>query len=277
MKYFLLFALPMLALLASCDDKINLNLKTSTPYVVVDGTIDDQASTVDTLRLSTTIGYLEQGALPPVVNASVLLLGTDGTRDTLTEVRPGKYLPNAGWAGVPGQTYTLRIKLAGGDSLLAAATMPRPQKVDSLTATFKKDKPPFDDGYYVGIWLTEIAGRGDNFTFEITRNDTLQNLPQELFATNDDFTDGQLITGPELNGRTAYNKNDTVTVSMCSITLDAFYFYTELAVQSNNGGLFSQPPANVRTNVVNLTPGSKLRPIGYFLVKTRSTKGIRIK
>ena len=64
-----------------------------------------------------------------------------------------------------------------------------------------------------------------------------------------------------------FKKGDSVTVRVVSITRDAFYFYSELQVQVNNGGLFSQPPANVRTNFVNVSPGSKKRTSGYFFLR----------
>jgi hypothetical protein len=276
MKKLLLFLLPLASLLASCDDKINLPLKTSNSYLVVDGTIDDELSTHDTVRLSTTIGYTDQRALPPVEHARVVLTGTDGTIDTLAEVRPGRYLVNENWTGTSGQTYTLNILLATGDSLRASAQMPRKEILDSIKATYK-DEPGYPKGYYVGVWLTEIPGKGDHFTFEITKNDSLQNLPQNLFAASDDLTDGNQIKGPELNNRDPYHLGDTVSIAMCSITEDAFHFYNEVATQANNGGLFSQPPANVRTNVFNITKSSNLKPTGHFLVRTFSQKSLRIK
>jgi hypothetical protein len=144
--------------------------------------------------------------------------------------------------------------------------MPRGQVLDSINTIIKKDNPPFDDGSYVGVWFTERLGKGDNFIFELVKNDTLQNLPQDLFAVEDDLTDGQRILGPVLNNE-PFKKGDSVTVRVVSITKDALYFYNELQVQINNGGLFSQPPANVRTNFVNVSPGSKKRTSGYLFLR----------
>lgn len=276
MKKLLLFALPLLALLSSCDDKIDLKLNSSNPYLNVDADIDNLTETRDTVHISTTIGYLEQGKLPAVKGAFVVLSGSDGTLDTLQEVKDGSYVVNDGWAGQPGQTYTLAIRLTDGTRFQAAAKMPRVQVLDSLTARYKKDTPPYDDGYYVGLWFTENPGKGDYFLFELVKNDTLQNLPQNLFVINDDLSDGQRVLGPELNNR-PYIKGDTAFVRICTVTEDAYYFYTELQVQLNNGGLFAQPPANVRTNIVNITPGSEMKTTGYFLVRAKSGKGVRCK
>jgi Domain of unknown function (DUF4249) len=267
MKKLLLFALPLLALLSSCDDKIDLDLQTTTPYIVMDGYVDNLPESVDTIRLSSTIGYLDQGKLPVIGGATVLLSGTDGTLDTLQEVVPGKYITSAGWAGQVGQTYTVDVTLADGTKFKAADRMPRHQVLDSINTITKKDNPPFDDGPYVGVWFREQAGKGDYFIFELVRNDTLQNLPQDLFAVDDNLTDGQQIQGPVLNND-PYQIGDSVTVRVVSISKEAYFFYNELQVQINNGGLFSQPPANVRTNFVNVSPGSNKRTSGYFFVRS---------
>ncbi len=272
----LLCCLPAWLTLASCDDKIDLKLNTVEPYLNLDGTLDDLPETADTIKLSSTIGYLDQSALPPVRGAQVVLSGSDGYRDTLAEVRPGRYLVEPGFAGRVGITYRLDIATSDNERYEASATMPRKQVLDSLTVRRRENEGPFQDGYYVRVWFRELPGKGDNLMFEEVRNDTLQNLPQNLFAVNDDLSDGQLIQGPDVNNQ-PYKLGDTVRVSVVSITEDARLFFQEMQVQINNGGLFAQPPANVRSNARNLNPNSNKRVTGYFLVRGKSTLGIRIR
>ena len=275
-RFALVCSLPAWLCLAACDDKIDLKLNTIEPYLNLDGTLDDLPETMDTIRLSTTIGYLDQRALPPVRGAQVVLSGSDGYRDTLAEVRPGRYLVEPGFAGRVGVTYRLDIATPDNERYEASATMPRKQVLDSLTLRRRQDEPPFGDGYYVRVWFRELPGKGDNLMFEEVKNDTLQNLPQNLFAVNDDLSDGQLIQGPDINNQ-PYKLGDTVRVSVVSITEDARLFFQEMQVQINNGGLFAQPPANVRSNARNLNAESNKRVTGYFLVRGMSTLGIRIR
>jgi hypothetical protein len=61
-----------------------------------------------------------------------------------------------------------------------------------------------------------------------------------------------------------------------SITRDAFLFYSELQQQIFNGGLFANPPANVRTNVFNKNPGGP-RAVGWFGGAGVSSKEVIIK
>ena len=277
MKKLLLLVLPLFALLAAgCDDKIDLNLNTTEPYLDVDGTIDDRLDTRDTIRLLSTIAYLNQNKLPPIPGATVILLGDNGLRVTLKEVKPGYYCPPDSFAGIVGVTYTLDIATLDGETFQSSATMPRPEVLDSITQIEKKDNPPYRDGAYVGLWYNENPGKGDNTMFEVVKNDTLQDLPQELFAFNDDLADGANVRGTIINRR-PYKRDDRIQISVISITEDALNFINELQVQIDNGGLFSQPPANVRTNVRNTRSGSKKRVIGYFTVRSVSTKSIVIR
>jgi hypothetical protein len=110
----------------------------------------------------------------------------------------------------------------------------------------------------------------------MVKNDTLQNLSDNAYAINDDLTDGSRVQGPILN-REPFKPGTAVTVSLVSMTEDAFYFFTELQVQLNNGGLFSQPPANVRTNFKNITPSSKTRTSGYFFLRSVTKKSMVMK
>ncbi|MOA65423.1 hypothetical protein D3C78_1918030 [compost metagenome] len=56
--------------------------------------------------------------------------------------------------------------------------------------------------------------------------------------------------------------------------MDAYHFYDELRTQISNGGIFANPPANVRTNVKNVNSSSAKKAVGYFgasLVSSIST------
>jgi len=61
-----------------------------------------------------------------------------------------------------------------------------------------------------------------------------------------------------------FQVGDRIKIEVCSITEDNYYFYNEMVTQINNGGLFANPPANVRTNVMNRNPGSAKKAVGYF-------------
>ncbi len=60
-----------------------------------------------------------------------------------------------------------------------------------------------------------------------------------------------------------FKAGDKVRVENWSITDDTYTFYTELQQQILNGGLFANPPANVRTNVFNRNASGR-KAVGWF-------------
>ncbi|MCY1548846.1 hypothetical protein D9M68_849800 [compost metagenome] len=59
---------------------------------------------------------------------------------------------------------------------------------------------------------------------------------------------------------------DKVTVELHSIPLDAYYFLYQVQSETNNGGIFATPPANIPSNVFNLNPESTEKAVGLFFV-----------
>ena len=261
----ILVTLLALTTLSSCDDPVDIDLNTASPYLVVDGALDDDSLLPDTVRLKTSIGYLENRPLPAAQGAQVIITGTDGQVDTLQEVVPGKYVTRT-FVGRKRATYTLTIAWQG-ERYRATATMPRGIAIDSVRAVYKEKRNFQDAGYYIELYAQEPAGKGDYYKFEIMKNDTLQNLVVDLAFANDELVDGNYINGPELNFN-PYKRGDRVTGYVKAITEDAFYFYTELQNTFFQGGLFAPPPANLRTNVQNLDPKSTKRATGYLFVYT---------
>ena len=256
-------ALALACMLTSCDDRVNIGLNTSSPYMVVDGTIDN-APRADTIKLSTSIGYLENKPLPPVADALVIVTSSLGDRDTLKQPKPGYYATSPGFVGQIGANYQLEIQWRG-ETYKANATMPRGTTIDSAKAVYKEKDSFREAGYFIAFYTQEPAGVGDYYNFQIKKNDTLQDLPNNLAFTDDRLVDGNYIDGVELNTE-PYKKGDVIVGYGRGITQDAYFFYTELANAVFSGGLFAAPPANVRCNVKNTNSKSEKRASGYFFV-----------
>ena len=259
----ILFAVIILASLSSCDDPVDLKLNTASPYLIVDGTLDNDPSRVDTIRLKTSVGYLENQPFPRAQGAEIIVTGTDGQIDTLQEVVPGKYITRS-FVGSPLNTYTVNIAWQG-QRYRAAARMPRAVGIDSVRALYVVDDPFEDPGYLIYLYTLEPKGVGDFYQFELRKNDTLQNRAMDLIFVDDAFVDGNYITDFSLN-REPYKRGDKVIAYAKCITEDAYYFYVELQTTFFQGGLFSAPPSNVRTNVFNLDGASTKRATGYLFV-----------
>jgi hypothetical protein len=260
-------------LLASCEDVVDIDIPEGQPLLAVDGAITDQPGPY-TVTLTKTAPYFEEAELPKVRDAVLVLQDDQGHFETLRETIPGTYVSGGVVQGRIGGRYTLTIK-SEGEEYRAETEIRRTPEIDSLRAEFRKKEGFTDEGYYVLYYGDELPGVGDYYRFKVFRNGQLLNKPEDLIITDDQFVDGNYIDGLEIN-EDPFEKNDMIRVEASSLPADYYFFLNELAGQINNGGLFSTPPANVRTNVRNVNSSSDKAAVGYFAGYTVRVDSVRI-
>ena len=164
--------------------------------------------------------------------------------------------------GQIGRRYTLSID-ANGQRYRAETEMKRTPGIDSVGLEYKPQQPGYDAGYYALYYGPELPGVGDYYRFKVYKNGELFNKPDDLSVTSDELVDGRYISRIELNAKPLV-RGDRLRVELVAITRDYFYFLNELFGQINNAGLFATSPANVRTNVKNLSGDPQNAAVGYF-------------
>ncbi|KAA9331590.1 DUF4249 domain-containing protein [Hymenobacter busanensis] len=258
-RFSFFFALLMAGLLTSCTDVVDVDLPEPEPQLAVEGNITDQPGPY-TIRLTRTGAYFTKDELPAVRGAQLTLADNEGTTETLRETAPGVYQTSQ-IRGKIGNHYTLTIQ--DGDQQYRALTeIKRTPGIDRLEQQIKTNEPGWDDGYYALYNGPELPGVGDYYRFKIWLNGELQNDPDDLVVRDDALVDGNYIGDIELNGK-PLQVGDSVRVQLLSLPRDYYYFLNEMYTQINNVGLFSSPPANVRTNVLNLSATGP-KAVGYF-------------
>ena len=255
----LFFLLLLLAGLSSCEDVVDVKLDEGQTLLAVDGWITDQPGPY-TIDLSTTAPYFNNQRAPRARGAEVTITDNEGNRETLQEIEPGKYLTQT-LRGKIGNSYTLNIKW-NGEEYTAQTQINRVPAIDSLGIRFRKEGSFTDEGYYVYYFGPEPAGVGDNYRFKIYKNDTLLSKPANLIVAEDKLVDGNYIGNVQMNFE-PFKAGDKVRVENWAITEDMYAFYTELQQQIFNGGLFANPPNNVRTNVFNKNATGR-KAVGWF-------------
>ncbi|RAK64177.1 DUF4249 domain-containing protein [Hymenobacter edaphi] len=257
--FFLTLLTAGLALLSSCTDVVDVELPEPEPLLAVEGNITDQPGPY-TIRLTKTGPYFQDQEPPVVRGAELVLSANDGTTETLRETAPGVYQTRQ-LQGKIGQHYVLSIK-AEGQHYRAATEIKRIPGIDGLSQQYKQNEPGWDNGIYAFYNGPELPGAGDYYRFKIFLNGELQNDPDDLVVRDDALVDGRYIGGIELNSE-PLQPGDSVRVQLLSLPQDYYYFLNEMFTQINNVGLFSSPPANVRSNVVNVDPAGP-KAVGYF-------------
>jgi hypothetical protein len=256
-----LFAILIAAVtLSSCEDVIQVKLPNEDLNLIgVEAQITTRNEPTVFLYRSLRV---DQNVAYPGISGAEVVIADDATPQNsiiLTE-DPGqkgfyKVPENEAYFGVPGRAYTLTIKTANV-ILMAKDTLARVEPIDSM-----KVMPSLrGNNRFLGVftWGKEPAGIGNYYKWDIYVNDTLISDANRIAIASDEFVDGNYVSKLEIytdfyqKSKEASQRklflNDTVQVMQTSISKFDYNFYFQVINQSNSGGLFSVPQANIKSN-----------------------------
>jgi len=265
------------AILASCTERIEINLDSTYTRMVVYGEI-----TSDSLRhgiyLSKTADYFSNSPVPVVSGAVVSISSGDSVYNFSEDPdEPGLYLPERAFRGLPGNTYHLSITGIDinddgtNEEYEAESKMPVLVTLDSIWVL------PFASGYFSGhqvqLFAMDPAATKEYYNYRIMRNGVMiTDTLIEFISQSDDFFNGNYLYALPVtflndeDPEEAVGAGDIVTLEMASIP-EGYYNFLSDARSEIFGSvpLFSGPPANVSTN---LSSGA----LGYFVAYAVSRK-----
>jgi hypothetical protein len=264
MKKSFLIIPALLIFIASCTERIDIQLDDTYTRLVVDGAI-----TTDTARhfveLSATTSYYYNEEPPPVSGASLEISDDLGNVEYMTEIEPGKYATSPLFAAVPGRIYTLRIELAeeinGHSTYMASSAVNPIYPIDSIGLVYQPDWG--EKGFYeVTCYYLDRPTR-DFYMFNIYKNgEILTDTIKSRIVTDDEFYNGNYTNGigvgylDQSKEKEVLQAGDTITFQGCNITEEYYNFVISLQSETNyQTPLFSGPPANVKGNISNGAAG----------------------
>ncbi|WP_423146197.1 DUF4249 domain-containing protein [Rubrolithibacter danxiaensis] len=251
----------VLCLLCSCDDVIDVDVKKEQEALVVEGWLTNQ-DRLHYVKLYKTIPFFNKPEFPPVQHAVVTLKDNAGHTEVLEEAEPGIY--SIRMRGRVGRIYTLSIQSDVGEYEAVTEMKRLGTSLDSVTYVYKEKSVLYENpGYYPLISGQEKKGKGDYLLLKIARNGSPLLSARDINLFSDEFVDGNYIKQAEVFLKDPLQKDDIIYFEGWSLTEDAFRFWLDIQTQLRNGGIFSVPATNTRTNVVKLTSNS-LNVTGYF-------------
>jgi len=246
----------------SCEEVITIDLNSSNPKIVIEGTVTDQPGPY-TVIISETADYYNPEAQPMISGARVTISDSEGNIDHLSEISPGVYETDS-LQGILGRTYTLLVE-ANGKTYRAESTMPVAIEIDSLYFTQEKRRPHQNkDSYQVVCVFTDHSGKEDFCRLKVYRNDEIE-LSYGMY--NGRLTDGNTIEFDRIRGD--FELNDMVKVELFSIDEATYTYYSTLkdVLASDPQRMMSTSvPANPVTNIT----GDALGYFGTFTVRADS-------
>jgi hypothetical protein len=255
-------------LMFSCQEEITLNLNNQeTERIIVEGRITNEFIQ-HAIRLTRSISYFQNELIPPLVGAEAYLTEElSGKTYTLQLANDtlGIYLTDE-FKGLVGSDYTLHVNYTG-ESWEATSYLDTVPDMDSINYVYEYNNY-FEQGFYkIRMSAYEPPPIGDIYMFNIYKNDTLYNDQLVETPYQDDllFNDVYLanveimwIPQEEITLDT-----NVIKIEMLSISREEFNYNNAFISESySNGSIFSGPPANIPSNLLNSSGG--LDGLGFF-------------
>lgn len=260
--YFRLLLSSLLFSLLGCERVIDLDLKEATPQYVIEGYLTNQRNAW-TVYVSRTQNFKAVEGFNGVSGANVEI-ESQGKVFVLPEIAKGIY-QHKPEAGVPGQTYQLRVKV-DNRVFTASSKMPRAAKYAELK--YNKEASTADRTIVTAVYQ-DIPETSDFYWFEQYVN----NIKLSGYdVTNDEFTGGMNVSKDIIfknslnNGSYMIKSGDKIRVDMNCIDPSAYNYFFSL-YNANGFALNGLAPSNP---VSNISGGA----LGIFSAHTQQSKTI---
>ncbi|MDT0648142.1 DUF4249 domain-containing protein [Zunongwangia sp. F260] len=256
------FLLPIIFLLFSCEDVIEIDLKESEPRLVIDASIQWIKGTQGNLqfiRLTTTAPYY-QDEVPAVTNAEVQIRDEQGEVYVFYHTEDG-YYQITDFKPVVGMQYQLSVVY--NDQLYMATERLAPVvDIDFVEQTSGGGFA--GDEIEIKAYYTDPADEENFYMFSFEEERTIFEIYE------DQFNNGNQIFG--YYSDEDIEPGDEIFIEMAGISR-AYYeylFVLRAQIGTNSGGPFETKPATLKGNIVNQT-NQENYPLGYFRLSEVAT------
>lgn len=250
MKQLFPIAAMAVLLFSSCQKVIDVNLNNAAPQIVIEADLLEGTNAFK-VHVAKTTDYFGTNPQQQVNDATITLSDEIGNTTIIPTIGNGNYaIPS--YTALKGKTYKLEVK-TGGQTFTASSTVMGVIPIDSVTYEYKQAEGAFlDEGYEVICYLKDIAAQKNNYRLILTKNDTLQNKPEDLYLFDDKYNDGRLVKADYFE---RFKPKDTLKLELRTMDDGVFEFYKTLANILNNQN--GPAPANP---ISNFSGGA----LGYF-------------
>ena len=260
--------------LLSCQEEVQLDFGNTPKKPVIEAIWTDDASE-NQIKITYTRDYYDTLDNEIAKNASVSIKdNASGETVDFTFVEElGYYLPSDNQEAVIGHQYTLQVLLDGNEYTSEGITQ-EPPILDSITYVFEEERFFADEGYFLTLYGKIPFDDGNFYRLLITKNDTLLNSSNDYFLFDDTFGNDILDNGFVLNGF-AFEEKDKIKLQLIRLNENAYDYLSQfVSLLFNDGGLFSPPPENPKSNIVASNGDGQV--LGYFMTGSLISKTITI-
>lgn len=257
----------------SCTARLDITTTASGQRPVIYGTVTNEY-THQTVTVSSSEGYFS-GSSSGTLRGAVITLRAGSRIYDYVELaeQEGSYITSEPLAGVEGQEYILTVEVdVDGDGMpevyRAGSVMPPPVTIDSITV---RKSTTITDRYEVLFWGEVPYDKGYYLSFYVSRDRTpfTDSLSKYRIIEDRYFGTGRIEGLPcyFLSRESGDNLMEGDIVGMKIDVLPGGYGKFLSDAQSELTGsipLFSGPPANLETNIMQVSGSLAGEPLGFF-------------
>jgi hypothetical protein len=255
-------------LFTSCEKEINLDLKNTSPKLVVEGNVlwgIDSVINQQELKISLSTNYTGNTDPQPVTNAIVMV--SDGTITyTYNHIENGVY--RSSFIASTNKTYNLIINFEGDEYNAYETLKAGGAAIDSLTANYFPSALGSPEGNFITVNTTDPLNERNFYLWQLYINGQLMINPSpgNIYRAiqKDDFFNGQPLINYLPYDNFPVVIGDTVRLQQLNISEQMYnYYYSIFNLTASSPVSGDVPPGNIRGNILNLD-NSERNALGYF-------------
>ena len=263
----------------SCEKEINLDLKNTSPKLVVEGNVllgIDSVINLQEVKLSLSANYTGNTSPMPVTNAVVVV--NDGTNAYIyNHVGNGVY--RSSFIAAINKTYKLIINYDGDEYNAYETLKAAGAGIDSLKVKYFPSALGSPDGNFITVNTTDPLNERNFYLWQLFINEQLMINPSpgNIYRAiqKDDFFDGQPLINYLPFDNFPVVTGDVARLHQLNISEQMYnYYYSIFNLTASSPVSGDVPPGNIKGNIVNLNKPDK-NALGYFgacsiSIKTKS-------
>lgn len=257
-KSFILYIAIIVSILSACEKVIDIDLKNSTPIIVIEANITDDF-TAHKVKITQTKPFTEDNTVIPVLNGAITL--TDLTLNksytfTRSDSDGNYFLEN--FRGSPGNTYKLKVQI-DNQEYTATSTMPQKVALDSISVAeisfFGNTRK------YINVNYSDPLDYENQYRYILTVN---KQQVKGYFVDSDRFNNGKYVRNNLFSDEPELKSGDEIKVEFQCIDMNIYRYFFAISQITGNGG----PPTAPSNPDSNFNNGA----LGYFNAHTSETK-----
>ena len=252
----------------SCEKEINLDLKNTSPKLVVEGNVllgIDSVINLQEVKLSLSANYTGNTSPMPVTNAVVVV--NDGTNAYIyNHVGNGVY--RSSFIAAINKTYKLIINYDGDEYNAYETLKAAGAGIDSLKVKYFPSALGSPDGNFITVNTTDPLNERNFYLWQLFINDQLMINPSpgNIYRAiqKDDFFNGQPLINYLPFDNFPVVTGDVARLHQLNISEQMYnYYYSIFNLTASSPVSGDVPPGRIKGNIVNLDKPDK-NALGYF-------------